>query len=79
MCIKRRFPSRAAALLRIAEIKTKGELREKTPIREYYCVQCGGYHLTSQPMTKHKRKVIEERKKRRPEKIAEQWIKKKGW
>lgn len=79
MCTKKRFPNRAGALLRIAEIKNRGEVREKSPIREYYCRICGGYHLTSQPMPKNKRKLIEERKKRKPEKIAEYWIKKKGW
>jgi hypothetical protein len=79
MCTKRRFSTRAGALLRIAEIKTKGEVREKQPIREYYCSECGGYHLTSKKMSDKKRQKINERKKHKPEKIANEWIKKKGW
>jgi hypothetical protein len=79
MCTKRRFATRAGALLRIAEIKTKGEVREKNPCREYYCGECGGYHLTSQKMSDKKKQLIAKRKKFKPEKIANEWIKKKGW
>jgi len=79
MCTKRRFATRAGALLRIAEIKRKGDVREKTPTREYYCRICGGYHLTSQKMSDKKRKKIIERKKYKPEKIANEWIKKNRW
>lgn len=79
MCTKRRFATRAAALLRIAEIKTKGEVREKQPTREYYCGECGGYHLTSKKMSDKKKQLLNKRKKYRPEKLANEWIKKKGW
>lgn len=79
MCTKKRFATRAGALLRIAEIKHKGQIREKTPIREYFCKECGGYHLTSQPMSAKKAKLILERKERFPEKIANKFIKKNNW
>jgi hypothetical protein len=79
MCTKKRFATRAGALLKLAEIKHKGEIREKNPIREYFCRFCGGYHLTSQPMSKKKESNIASRKERMPDKIAELWVKKKGW
>lgn len=79
MCIKKRFATRAAALLRIAEIKSRGEARERQPIREYYCGECGGHHLTSQAMSSKKKKLLINRKMLRPAKIAAQWVKKKGW
>ena len=79
MCTKKRFQNRAAALLRMHEIQTKGEVREKQPIREYYCSECGGYHLTSTKMSDKKRNQIIKRKKSMAEKVANEWIKKKGW
>lgn len=79
MCTKKRFSTRPGALLRIAEIKRKGEVREKQPIREYFCSECGGYHLTSQVMSKKKKDLIRKRKERFPEKIANQVIKKNKW
>lgn len=79
MCTKKRFTSRAGALFRIAEIMHKGEIREKNPIREYYCKYCGGYHLTSQQMSQKKKQLITERKKNFPEKKANEWIKKRKW
>jgi hypothetical protein len=79
MCTKKRFSTRAGALLRIAEIKRKGEVREVQPIRGYYCGECGGYHLTSQPMSKKKSDIIKRRKEIFPEKVAQQFIKKNKW
>lgn len=79
MCTKRRFATRPAALLRIAEIKRKGEVRDKQPIREYFCKGCGGYHLTSQPMSADKKKIIQKRKEAMPERIAEHYIQKYHW
>lgn len=79
MCTKKRFATRPLAVQRIAEIKQKGEVREKNPIREYFCKECGGYHLTSSPMSQKRKKKLAERKKNFPEKMANHWIKKKGW
>ena len=79
MCTKKRFSSRPLAIQRIEEIKTRGEEREKTPIREYYCSECGGYHLTSKEIDKKKKQKIKVRKTRYPEKIAEHYIKKYKW
>lgn len=79
MCTKKRFATRTGALIRIAEIKTKGQVREKQPIREYYCRECGGYHLTSQKISQKKQQRIIEQKKRMPEKVANEWIKRKKW
>lgn len=79
MCTKRRYRSRAEADQKVSEIHNKDKGDNKKPIRSYFCNQCGGYHLTSQPLTKDKKAHILKVKKSRPEKIAEQWISKQRW
>ena len=79
MCTKTRFTTRALAIQRVTEIIERGEVRAKNPIREYYCKECGGYHLTSTEMSDKKKKILKQRKKWFPEKQANIWIKKKGW
>jgi hypothetical protein len=79
MCSKARFPSRALALQRLAEIQTKGEDREKKPVRVYSCNECGGYHLTSSALDKKQQKQIMKSKAAGVRNAADKWMKRKGW
>ena len=44
-----------------SEEMLEGEGKGKAPIRAYYCIACGGWHVTSQPEPTHKRKTRTER------------------
>lgn len=35
------------------------KVRNKVPIRSYYCRLCHAYHLTSKRIAKHKNKIID--------------------
>ncbi|WP_132055357.1 hypothetical protein [Pseudocnuella soli] len=61
------------------EIQTKGEVREKKPVRVYYCTECGGYHLTSAAMDKKQKNKILKRKAAAVIRAAQHWTKRKGW
>jgi hypothetical protein len=79
MCTKSRFSSRALALQRLAEIQTKGEVREKKPARVYFCNECGGYHLTSAALTKKQQSKLLKEKNATVRHIANEWAIRKGW
>lgn len=40
--------------------KRKMVARNKVPVRAYYCSECHAYHLTSQRVSKHRNKTINE-------------------
>lgn len=73
---KVRFKSSALAKQRLQEIKERGDQRVRKPSRDYYCPICGGYHLTSAPMSQKKKQLLAIRKKNKAERLAEQWISK---
>ena len=77
-CKKTVFESHNAAKKRLNEIRSTSD-RDKVPLRSYRCEKCGKVHLTS--ITKVQQKKIEYRKtpEYRIAKVANEWIRKKGW
>jgi hypothetical protein len=50
-CKKAYFATQEMAMLKIAEIKNTGKIRNgKIPHRAYHCKKCNGFHLTSMPL-----------------------------
>lgn len=47
-CGKTRYRSLEEAKAALRTIRTRGEVREKNPVRAYECDGCKGAHLTSQ-------------------------------
>lgn len=47
-CGKVAYGDQVAAQSALRSIQSVGEVREKVPIRAYYCPRCGFWHLTSQ-------------------------------
>lgn len=81
-CVKKSFETKAEAKTALSKIPKAPEGGKK-PLRAYRCKKCGKFHLTS--MTKATHRWIEHRRnpetkaKARIERLADYWIKKKGW
>lgn len=47
-CKKAKYDTRRAAQKALSRIKNDYDVRDKTPIRVYFCEPCNKFHLTSQ-------------------------------
>lgn len=72
-CKKKKYKHQWQAAHKITEIAAQDPLKEKKPIRSYFCNDCGNYHITSAPTTqKYLIKRMEDQQKR-IDKLSQDW------